>query len=358
MRRAAGWTSHPPKVMSETERVLAKVRHGRTDCHLIEPYVLSFATITEISSLWARVEDDRGAAGLGEAVPLPGYADEEAGGIAADFDLLCPLIEGKTFSQAKALLLSMAGDHPFAVSALASAVDLIAWPRPQPGGVSIPLVFPIAAGGDPELVLERMRGGLAAGYRHFKMKTGRNVKDDIVCARAAAAEASSRGATLRFDANQGYGYEEARRFCAEIERIRDEGMLWLEQPLPKDDWDAMERLCRDVAFPLMLDEPIYNAADVERAASIGCAAVKLKLVKHFGMRDTLYLARFARGLGLKVTLGNGVSTDIGNYCEALIIAAGPGLFADGAECNGFVKITQNIHYQELIETGGVLFFRA
>jgi muconate cycloisomerase len=343
--------------MSETERVLTGVRHGRTECRLVEPYVLSFATITAISSLWAVVEDDRGRKGVGEAVPLPGYADEEAEGIVRDFDLLCPLLEGKTVTAARTLLASKAARRTFAVSALMSAIDLLAWPTPS-SNASIPIVFPLAAGGSPDNIVERIEAGFKRGYRHFKLKTGRNVEDDVACALAAGAALSRLGATLRCDANQGYSFEAARRFCEELGGACSEEFLWLEQPLAKDDWRGMERLCEETALPLILDEPIYAAGDIDRAASIGCAGVKLKLVKHHGMYAVLDLARRANGLGLEVVMGNGVSSDIGNYCEALVVASEPALFAPGAECNGFVKIAKPLCHQGLAETGGSVVIKA
>jgi muconate cycloisomerase len=344
--------------MSEAERALTKIRHGRTDCRLVEPYQLSFATIAGISSLWVRVDDNRGCTGVGEAVPLPGYADEEVDSIQAGFDMLFPLLEGHTVSLARLALASKVAEHPFAVSAISSAIDMLTWPQASLADAVIPLVLPLAAGGDAKSVVESMESGFAAGYRHFKMKTGRAVKEDIVCAKECAAVATRIGATLRYDANQGYNYEETKRFCLEMEGSESEGSLWLEQPLAKDDWRGMERLCGDVTFPLFLDEPIYNAGDVKRAASIGCVGVKLKLVKHPGMYAVLDLARLGRGLGLKVVLGNGVSTDIGNYCEALLIASEPDLFVAGAECNGYVKIAHNICYPDLREVDGSLVLRS
>lgn len=343
--------------MRDTERVLREVRHGRKVCSLAEPYVLSFATIHEISSLWVRVVDDRGETGWGEAVPLPGYADDDEEGISRELEALCPMIEGETLSSAASALLSRAGDAPFAVSALASAVDMLTWPKPPQGGLSLPLVFPLAATADPGGVVGRMEKGVSAGYRHFKMKVGRDVDEDIECAKAAAAAASAHGSTLRFDANQGYGIGEARRFCAEMEGDGNASALWLEQPLGVNDWDGMEKLCRETAFPLTLDEPIYGPDDVDRAAAIGCAGVKLKLIKHPGMNATLELARRASGLGLKVVLGNGVATDIGNYCEALIIGSEPDLFIPGAECNGFLKIEKCLSFQGIAEVKGSLVIR-
>jgi hypothetical protein len=97
----------------------------------------------------------------------------------------------------------------------------------------------------------------------------------------------------------------------------------------------------------MLDESIYNRSDIHRAKSIGCAAIKLKLFKCAGLDACLKLATIAYHAGLSVVLGNGVASDIGNFCEALIIASEPKLFVSGAECNGFIKLKNRILFKQL-----------
>ena len=115
-------------------------------------------------------------------------------------------------------------------------------------------------------------------------------------------------------------------------------------------------LCCKTSIPIMLDESIYNEVDIRRAKNIGCAAIKLKLFKHAGISECLRLANTAKNIGLNVTIGNGVSSDIGNLCEALIINEAPKLFISGSECNGFAKLKEKIVFDQLSLKSGNLIW--
>src|SRR5262249_1730953 len=132
----------------------------------------------------------------------------------------------------------------------------------------------------------------------------------------------------------------ALAFARELGACRSDRLQWLEQPVDRQDWDAMERICRARSVPVVLDECIYGDADVDRAATIGAHGIKLKLMKNFGIAETLRLARRARSRDLVVVFGNGVATDVGNLGEYLVLSAGRAMFTPPGECNGFAKIRE------------------
>jgi L-alanine-DL-glutamate epimerase-like enolase superfamily enzyme len=203
-------------------------------------------------------------------------------------------------------------------------------------------------------VASQVECGLAQGYRHFKMKVGKALENDIRSSRFILQEYVGKDVTVRFDANQAYSLEEAVTYCSAMEDLIQDDLLWLEQPLDKDDWEGMKTLYKRVCFPMILDECIYNEEDIARAKDVGCTGIKLKLFKHLGMNSCLRLARVAHDYGLKVTIGNGVASDIGNLCEALVISSDSDLFVEGAECNGYVKLMSNIAFPDLVLRSGSL----
>ena len=85
--------------------------------------------------------------------------------------------------------------------------------------------------------------------------------------------------------------------------------------------------------PIMLDEPICTLADVKRAADIrNVGFCKLKL-KRFGGLDLLREALDAvREFGMEPVLGDGLSSELGCWMEALCRAASP--FAMPASSTG------------------------
>ena len=58
--------------------------------------------------------------------------------------------------------------------------------------------------------------------------------------------------------------------------------------------------------------------------------------------------------GMALTIGNGVSTGLGNLGEALIIQARPDSFAPGLECNGFAKLANPLLCPDLVLNHGQL----
>ena len=69
----------------------------------------------------------------------------------------------------------------------------------------------------------------------------------------------------------------------------------------------------------MLDESIYDIADIERAAAEhACAFVKVKLMKFVGLDALAAAIERIRALGMQPVLGNGVACDISCWMEACV----------------------------------------
>jgi len=342
--------------MSDTNCIISKFKYGIIKQKLIKPYPLSFVTLEEIETIWVYIEDDAGQKGLGEAVPLLGYGSENIKTIERMLAQFQQDFISKNLRSSYGRIIKFSRQAPFAVSAVISAMDFRHWGYDFSYLKPVNLVYPLSSEFDHKLIADQVENGLIKGYCHFKLKIGRNLKTDILYSKYLLQNYKDR-CTFRFDANQAYNLEDAKLFCRSIEEYCGPALLWLEQPLPADDWQGMERLCSAVNFPLMLDESIYDETDVIRAKNIGSTAIKLKLFKHPGLDSCLRLAKFASSLGIQVTLGNGVSTDIGNLEEAMVVNQAPDIFTGALECNGFVKTFSNIAFPQLqLNEKGQLFW--
>lgn len=323
-----------------TAKKVRRLRYGVTACPLTKPYDLSFASLTTFDSVWVVAEYDDGRVGIGEAVALPGYGWETLDTVRRTVAAITEGADGQSREAIIARCREARVEHPFAASAVMTALELpdaLDQARPD-------LHFPVSAPVAADWPLADLRGSvekhLAAGYNFIKVKIGRDLDRDIVGTRCLLTEWPGRNFRLVFDANQAYSTDAALIFARELGSIASNRLQWLEQPVDRDDWDAMERVCRSRHAPVVLDECIYSEADVERAARIGAKGVKLKLMKNFGIAETLSLARKARTLGLFVVFGNGVATDVGNLGEYLVLAADGGLFEAPTESNGFAKLRE------------------
>ncbi|WP_226023120.1 dipeptide epimerase [Halomicrobium salinisoli] len=148
---------------------------------------------------------------------------------------------------------------------------------------------------DPDRMAEKAAAAVDEGYPILKIKVGTD--DDR--ARVRAVREAAPDATLRVDANGAWDAAEA------VEHARwlaDEGVQFLEQPVPKDDLDGLRRVHGDTPLPICADESFVAAADAPRIAD-ACDLVTVKLLKTGGVREAREAIAAAHACGLEVMLG-------------------------------------------------------
>ncbi|MEQ8850324.1 MAG: enolase C-terminal domain-like protein [Phycisphaerales bacterium] len=330
-----------------------RIESARTfaiDAPLVHSYVLSFTTLTSFTMRIVEVMLDSGRAGLGEVVALPGYGLETDADVADALERACGSILGLAVEDAIERLDAEYEARPFARSAAINAIE-----EARDGPLDRAIQWPqagVLAAEDPAACVRRAAELAEGGFGTIKVKVGRDVRTEVACARALLAE--NPGVGYRFDANQAYIESDAVRF---LEALGDAGAVELiEQPLAINAWDAFARLAQHSGVPLMLDESILTESDIDRAADVGASLIKLKLCKAPGRAGLIDQATRARGLGLGVVLGNGVSGPIGNLAEARAWAHDPGLWAGAGEANGFAKLAEPVlHGGPTLEQGSLRF---
>lgn len=314
---------------------------------LTRPYRLSFATLNSFDCFYVRISHES-QAGYGEATPLPGYSDETATSVAEALQGACASLA--TGVSLEAVIEDLTRLAPMTASALACAAKTlsegleiftapVAGPRP---------VVALCDGETADATGEAARTLFASGYRTLKMKIGgRPVGDDLARILAVSA-ALGQNVTLRLDANQSLTYEEALHLAR---GLADRPKILLEQPFAAGNWADHERLAKACPLPLMLDESIWSAADIDRACRFA-HAVKLKLCKHPGLAATRALAERAQQSGLAVVLGNGVQSALGNHYEMRLHAALQ--IETAGEFIGFARLARPVLNHRLVLRGGAL----
>jgi L-Ala-D/L-Glu epimerase len=104
---------------------------------------------------------------------------------------------------------------------------------------------------------------------------------------------------LRVDANGGWSVEDARFM---IRWLAEQGVEYVEQPLPAGDEDFLPLIYSSAPIPIIADESCSCAADVPGLAD-RVHGVNLKLMKSGGIREGLRVIHTARAHGLKVMMG-------------------------------------------------------
>ncbi|HEY1729083.1 MAG TPA: enolase C-terminal domain-like protein [Candidatus Baltobacteraceae bacterium] len=310
---------------------IEQLRAWRLSLPLTRPYHLSLGAIEAFDTILIEASDGRHS-GVGEATYLTGYTDETVDAAWESVKELSALVAGKTATAARARLGDLLSSAPFTVTAFVTALDMLEEkPLLRVDELTrVPLLTLLQAETGAEIETE-IAAAIERGFSTLKIKVGFDA--DVDLGRVATIQRINRGrCALRLDANQGYTREDAIRFSTSLD---PDAIELFEQPCDKSDWDSAVAVARVSNVPMMLDESIYGAADIERVAQLDAARyVKLKLMKA-GSVDTLArdLAKI-RALGMEPVLGNGVACDVSNWMEACVAR---GLVTNALESNGFLK---------------------
>lgn len=305
----------------------------RADLPLATPYRLSYRTFESFEPLIVEIRDEDGREGWGEQHISPGSsAETRDGGWAFAREIGAQLI-GLSPTEAKRHIDARAVESKVAATALTTAIEMLERTPLLRNDSARRFRLLTAFNASDRTTIEReVEERLADGFRTFKIKVGKDVTEDMRKL-AWIQDAVAGRATLRIDANRAYSREDGCRFAAGIEPT---GVELFEQPCAAEDWEANAAVADVSVVPLMLDEPICDLPDIDRAASIrGVGLCKVKL-KRFGSLAGLAAAiERVKACGLGAVLGDGLGAEINCWMEARVA---DGLIDNAGEFNGFVKI--------------------
>jgi L-alanine-DL-glutamate epimerase-like enolase superfamily enzyme len=138
---------------------------------------------------------------------------------------------------------------------------------------------------------------------------------------------------LMVDANQGWTSREAA--LDQVQWLAQQGVILVEQPLPKQRLDDLAWLTERSPIPIVADESVQRLSDVVRLRGV-VDGVNIKLMKCTGLREARKMITVARALGLKVMLGCMTETSC-----AVSAAAQLSPLADWADLDGHLLISNN-----------------
>jgi len=305
----------------------------RLSLPLIRPYQLSYRTFTEFEPIIVEVRDADGRIGWGEGHISPGSSTEtREGGWQFTLEHAAQII-GRDTNTAKTMLDAAVPASKVAATALVTAIEML---EGNPlleveREAHLPLLTPFSSSHTVGEIENEVEARLADGFRTFKIKVGKDADADLRRVNTIQGAIDGR-AKMRLDANRAYSERDACKFA---QSLTPKGIELFEQPCGAEDWEANAAVARQSPVPLMLDEPICEISDIERAAGIkGVGFCKLKL-KRFGGLDRLKVAlERVRKLGMEPVLGDGLSSEIGCWMEACVAHH---TIHNAGEFNGFLK---------------------
>jgi L-alanine-DL-glutamate epimerase-like enolase superfamily enzyme len=135
----------------------------------------------------------------------------------------------------------------------------------------------------------------AQDYKILKVKLARDNEKMMV-----EAIRSITDKPICVDVNQGW---KDRSFALDmIYWLKEQGVIFVEQPMPKEQVDDMSWLTTHSPLPTIGDEAVQRIGDIEKAHGV-YTGVNIKLMKCTGMREARRMIARARALDMKVMLG-------------------------------------------------------
>ena len=279
---------------------------------LKKPVVMAGERIERSMNLLVRIEAENGLVGWGEASSAPQMTGDLLPGMVAAVNLyLGPLLVGQDATRRAALASrcarALVGNTGAKCAVDMALADLVG----RHLGVSLADLFggalredlmPMYLLGNPKVEddIAEARRELAAGWRFFKLKIG--IKPPLEEAEAAVELRRCLGpdVSLCADANTGMTFADARLFA---QRAREADLMFIEQPLPGDDFDGMAALARECDTPLNGDESIGSVADLRMLHRMGAIqGANIKTIKLGGVGPAVQAMWACDTLGLKINL--------------------------------------------------------
>lgn len=156
----------------------------------------------------------------------------------------------------------------------------------------------------PEILLEKIRTEVNAGYQRIKIKIKPGWDLKIV----ELVRSEFPDIRLMGDANSAYKLSDVPMF----QQLDQFNLMMLEQPLAHDDIFDHAALQRQIKTPVCLDESVHSAEDATHAIALGsCKIINLKLGRVGGHAEAKRIERVARENEIPVWCGGMLESGIG-----------------------------------------------
>ena len=139
---------------------------------------------------------------------------------------------------------------------------------------------------------------------------------------------------IAVDVNQ--GWKNKKKALDEIFWLKEQGIVMVEQPMPKEMLDANAWLTERSPLPTFADEAIQRLKDIPTIKG-AYTGINIKLMKCTGMREAWKMMNYARAEGMRVMIGCMTETSCAIAAAAQLSPA-----VDFADLDGNLLIANDI----------------
>lgn len=162
----------------------------------------------------------------------------------------------------------------------------------------------------PEIIIKKVNDALADDFKLLKIKLGRETDKLLIETIRSVTDLP-----LYVDANQGWTDKEKGLEMAFW--LQEQGVLLIEQPMPKEDIDGNAWITARSPIPIIGDEAVQRFADVDKAVGV-YHGVNVKLMKSAGMCEAHRMIQQAKSKNLKVLMGCMSETSVATLAGAAL----------------------------------------
>lgn len=290
---------------------ITNIETWTVEMKLKEPYTIAYESIDKTSNVFIKIETNSPIVGFGCSAPDLEITGETADTVTKTInEIVKPsLLNKDPLRIAKHLenLREPLKIHPAAKASIDMALyDILGKVSNLPlwkllGGFRRSIKTSITIGILPlKETMDSAKKFIEDGFKCIKIKGGLNVEEDIERI-IKVRELAGKNFELRFDANQGYSFEDSIYF---VDKTKSANLELLEQPTPHGKPDLLGRVTSDVPIPVMADESLVTLRDAFRLARKGLVdMVNIKLMKVGGIYEALHINSVARAANLEVMVG-------------------------------------------------------
>lgn len=190
----------------------------------------------------------------------------------------------------------------------------------------------------PEVVRQKVKE--ADPYKILKVKLGRDTDKLMI---ETIREMTDK--PLCVDINQGWT---DRKMALDMAHwLHEKGIVFLEQPMPKERIDDNAWLTENSPIPTIGDEAVQRLDDVLKAHKV-YNGINIKLMKCTGMREAHKMLTLGRALDMKIMIGCMTETSC-----AISAAAQLSPMTDWADLDGALLISNDVYTGTTIKDGKV-----
>ena len=192
----------------------------------------------------------------------------------------------------------------------------------------------------PEVVREKTRE-CADRFNILKVKVGLDNDKEMIRTIREITDLP-----IAVDANQ--GWKDRSKALDEIFWLKENGIVMVEQPMPKERLDDNAWITERSPLPIFADEAIQRLADIPSVKG-AYHGINIKLMKCTGMREAWKMLNYARAEGMKVMVGCMTETSCAVSAAAQLSPA-----VDFADLDGNLLISNDLFDGMKVEAGRIM----